>query len=327
MGEPAGIGGEIAIKAWLARKQIGLPHFFLIDDPSRLARLAKRLRVDLPISVIEGPEEAGELFSRQLPVLPLSLAVEVAPGAPSADNARAVLDSIEIAVRLAQAGRAGAVVTNPINKEVLYGAGFCHPGHTEFLAQLAGGQQPAVMMLAAADLKVVPVTIHLPLIEAAKSLSRPQIVHCGRVTAKALERDFGIDRPRLAVAGLNPHAGEKGTLGREEIDVILPAVEDLRAEGIAAGDPAAADSLFHPAARSGYDAVLCMYHDQALIPLKTIDFENGVNITLGLPFVRTSPDHGTAFDIAGTGAARPASLVAALATAQRMAAMRRAHAD
>jgi 4-hydroxythreonine-4-phosphate dehydrogenase len=324
MGEPAGIGGEIAIKAWEARREAAVPPFFLIDDPSRLAGLAGRLDRELPLAEIETPEAAAAVFPRSLPVLPMALASEVAPGEPDKANAGAVLQSIETAVHLVRAGRAAAVVTNPINKEVLYAAGFSHPGHTEYLAELAGPGHTAVMMLACAELKVVPVTIHLPLIEAIGCLDRPRILHCGRVTAAALKRDFAIAAPRLAVAGLNPHAGESGTIGREEIDIIEPAVEALRAEGIDAASPAPADSLFHPAARARYDAVLCMYHDQALIPLKTIDFERGINITLGLPFIRTSPDHGTAFDIAGTGRANPASLVAALVTARRMAAARAA---
>jgi 4-hydroxythreonine-4-phosphate dehydrogenase len=219
-------------------------------------------------------------------------------------------------------GWAAAVVTNPINKDALYRAGFSHPGHTEYLAELAGTGERAVMMLACPQLRVVPVTIHLALRRAVEQLSRAAIVHAGRVAHQALIRDFGIAAPVLAVAGLNPHAGEAGALGREDIDIIAPAVAELRARGIDARGPLAADTMFHAAARAGYDAALCMYHDQALIPVKTLDFDGAVNVTLGLPFIRTSPDHGTAFDIAGKGVARPDSLIAALRLAAQMA-MRR----
>lgn len=244
------------------------------------------------------------------------------PGRPDPANGPSVISAIERAVTLAQEGRAGGVVTNPINKAVLKQAGFRHPGHTEFLAELAGGATP-VMMLACPGLRVVPVTVHLSLRDAVDALRRETIVELGRLTAEGLRDNFGIARPRLAVAALNPHAGEGGVMGREEIDIIAPAVEDLRALGIDASGPAPVDTLFHEHARTRYDAALCMTHDHALIPLKTIDFAGGVNVTLGLPFVRTSPDHGTAFGIAGTGTADETSLCAALRTAAEMAALRR----
>ncbi|HWI26672.1 MAG TPA: 4-hydroxythreonine-4-phosphate dehydrogenase PdxA [Stellaceae bacterium] len=324
MGEPAGIGGEIALLAWLRRSEAGIPPFFLLDDPARLEGLAARLGWSVPVRRLSASEEAASVFSAALPVLPLALANPVLPGRPDPGNAPSVIAAITGAVDLVKAGRAAALVTNPIQKEALYAAGFRHPGHTEFLAELAGGASPA-MMLACPDLRVVLVTIHQPLREALAALSTERIVAVGRIAAAGLARDFGIARPRLAIAGLNPHAGEGGTLGREEIDIIAPAVAALRAAGIDATGPAPADTLFHAAARRRYDAALCMYHDQALIPLKTIDFTGGVNVTLGLPFIRTSPDHGTALDIAGTGKADPASLIAALRLAGEMAGLRGRH--
>lgn len=326
MGEPAGVGGELALMAWdaRARKGAAVPPFVVIDDPARLSALAERLGMDVPVLPVNGPEEAAAVFGRALPVLPLALPAPVVPGRPDPANGPAVIAAIDRAVDLVQARRAGAVVTNPIQKSSLYAAGFRHPGHTEYLAHLAGLETEPVMMLAAAGLRVVPVTIHVSLRDALDRLTAAAIVHCGRVTAAALVRDFGIAAPRLAVAALNPHAGEDGAMGREEIDIIAPAVAALRAEGIDAGGPRPADTLFHAAARARYDAVLCMYHDQALIPLKTVDFDTGVNVTLGLPFIRTSPDHGTATDIAGTGRANPSSLMAALGMAEAMAARRHA---
>ena len=319
MGEPAGIGGELALKAWKSAPCC----FFAIDDPARLGALAERLGLGVPVVAIAGPAEAEAVFPRALPVLAQELAADVEPGRPDPANAAAVIAAIERAVALVRAGEAAAVVTNPIQKETLYQAGFQYPGHTEYLAALAGIDTAPVMMLACPGLRVVPITVHLPLAEAAGALTTEAIVHAGRVTAAALATDFGVAVPRLAVAGLNPHAGEGGALGREEAEIIAPAVAALRAalgaEGVTITGPAPADSLFHAAARARYDAALCMYHDQALIPLKTIDFARGVNITLGLPFVRTSPDHGTALDIAGHGRADPQSLLAAFETAWDMA--------
>jgi len=323
MGEPAGIGGEIAMAAWLRRAE-GVPAFCLIDDPGRLARLAAALGWEVDIRAIAEPGLASAVFGEALPVMPIGAAPRAAPGKPDAADATLVLRAIETAVAEVRSGRAAALVTNPINKDALYRAGFKHPGHTEYLAALAGSEKPAVMMLAGADLRVVPVTIHLALREAVNALTAAAIVYAGRVVAAALRRDFGIAAPVLAVAGLNPHAGENGGLGHEDIDIVAPAVAQLRDAGIDARGPLAADTMFHAAARRGYDAALCMYHDQALIPIKTIDFDGAVNVTLGLPFIRTSPDHGTAFDIAGQGLARPDSLIAALRMAAAMAARRAA---
>lgn len=317
MGEPAGIGGEIALKTWLNWRDGA--KFFLIDDPDRLERLARSLGLDVPIRPIGEPEDATGAFEEALPVLPLELGTPSEPGKPDPAHAPAVIGSIERAVALVGSGRAAAVVTNPIRKQTLYEAGFEHPGHTEFLGNLVGTQGTPVMMLACPGLRVVPVTVHLPLKEAVARLNSDGIVEAGKITAAALAKDFGLARPRLAVAALNPHGGEGGHIGREEIEIIAPAVERLRAAGIEATGPAPADTLFHAAARKRHDAVLCMYHDQAMIPLKTVDFERGVNITLGLPFIRTGPDHGTAIDIAGTGRASEASLLAALSTAAAMA--------
>ncbi len=326
MGEPAGIGGEVSLMAWRDREPRAVPPFFLIDDPRRLSRLAAHLGLEAPLAELDRPEDAAERFDEALPVLPHPLAEEVTPGRPHPANGACVLGSIARAAELVSRGCAVAMVTNPIHKKVLYDAGFAHPGHTEYLAELAakaaGDVLRPVMMLACHGLRVVPVTVHLPLKAAIDSLTAEAIVHAGRVTAAALERDFKIAEPRLAVAGLNPHAGEDGALGREELEIIGPALDTLRAAGLRVDGPAPADTLFHELAREDYDAALCMYHDQALIPLKTIDFAEGVNITLGLPFVRTSPDHGTALSLAGTGSADPSSLIAALRAAQLMAANR-----
>ncbi len=310
MGDPAGIGPELALMAWRALQPTG-PAFVLLADPAQVAFLG-------PARVVASPAEAAAVFRYAVPVLPVPLAAVARPGHPDAANARAVIASIEQAVRLVQAGEASAVVTNPINKAVLYGAGFAYPGHTEFLAALTGAPLP-VMMLANDFLRVVPVTIHLSLRAALDGLTTAGIVATGRITAAALRTQFGIAQPRLAVAGLNPHAGEGGAMGTEEAALIQPAIDVLRAEGIHVTGPHPPDTLFTPAARATYDAALCMYHDQALIPLKTLDMASGVNVTLGLPIVRTSPDHGTAYDIAGTGRADPASLVAALRLAATLA--------
>jgi 4-hydroxythreonine-4-phosphate dehydrogenase len=323
MGEPAGIGGEIALAAWLGRDH-RLPPFYLIDNPERLAALADRLGWKVRLRPIGAPAEAPEVFAEALPVAPIGGGLRGRPGRPDPADAAAVIGAIETAVADVRCGRAAAVVTNPIQKESLYRAGFTYPGHTEFLAALAGTAAAPVMMLAGSGLRVVPVTIHLPLRRAVESLRPAAIVHAGRVVAAAMRCDFGIAAPVLAVAGLNPHGGEGGALGREESEIIAPAVALLRADGIAVEGPLPADAMFHAEARRGYDAALCMYHDQALIPVKTIDFYGAVNVTLGLPFVRTSPDHGTALGLAGTGTARPDSFLAALRLAAEMAARRRA---
>ena len=321
MGEPAGIGGELSLKAWQARHTSARP-FFVLDDPEHLSGLARRLGIDVPMRQISGPEEAASVFSGALPVLPVRLAAPSTPGRPDVANAAATIEAIERAVRFAQAGIVAGIVTNPIQKKTLQDAGFRHPGHTEFLAELAGGVDVA-MMLACPQLRVIPVTIHLSLADAVKALDSEAIVRAGRIAAHGLRDLFGIEQPRLAVAALNPHAGEQGAMGDEERRIIVPAIAALRREGIAAHGPAPADTMFHAAARPAYDVALCMYHDQALIPIKTIDFAGGVNVTLGLPFVRTSPDHGTALDIAGTGRADPTSLLAAIDMADDMARRRR----
>ena len=322
MGEPAGIGGELSLKAWLATRHADRP-FFVLDDTARLASLARDLDLDVPIREISRPAEAGQSFATALPVLPVRLRAPATPGRPDPVNSPATLEAIERAASLALAGDVAGMVTNPIQKKTLQDAGFRHPGHTEFLAELAsratGRSVEVAMMLACPGLRVVPITIHLALAEAVRTLETSAIVRVGRIAASGLTSLFGIARPRLVVAALNPHAGEQGTMGDEEQKTIIPAVETLRRDGIDVRGPAPADTLFHPAARTTYDAALCMYHDQALIPIKTIDFSGGVNVTLGLPFVRTSPDHGTALDIAGTGRADPASLIAALVMADDMA--------
>lgn len=317
MGEPAGIGGELSLKAW-SKRGSGQRPFLVLDDAARLTALAGKLGLDVPIQEVDHPADAQRVFETALPVLPIRLRAAVTAGQPDPANAPATLEAIERAVALALSGEIAGMVTNPIQKKTLQDAGFRHPGHTEYLAELAGGVEVA-MMLACPELRVVPVTIHLSLAEAVRTLDTAAIVRAGRLAAIGLRSLFGIERPRLAVAALNPHAGEQGSMGDEESRLIAPAVEALRRDGIDATGPAPADTLFHAAARTRYDAVLCMYHDQALIPIKTVDFAGGVNVTLGLPFVRTSPDHGTALDIVGTGRADPTSLVAALRMADDMA--------
>jgi 4-hydroxythreonine-4-phosphate dehydrogenase len=309
MGEPAGVGGEITLKAWASNDT---PPFFVIDDANRLQQLSDNLGLKIPIGNISEPEQAKDVFSMALPVLHRPLMVEAIPGNPHRENADAVIDAIRTAVQLVGASRVSGVVTNPIHKKSLYESGFNFPGHTEFLAELAGIETPPVMMLASPELKVVPVTIHVSVAQALNLLNEGDIVAMARITAQSLKEDFAITAPRLAIAGLNPHAGEGGGMGTEEIKVIEPAIKRLREIGIDATGPWPPDTLFHEAARKTYDAVICMYHDQALIPIKTIDFDGAVNVTLGLPFVRTSPDHGTAFDIAGKGTASEKSLLAAL---------------
>ncbi|MBO0711858.1 MAG: 4-hydroxythreonine-4-phosphate dehydrogenase PdxA [Acetobacteraceae bacterium] len=315
MGDPAGIGGEITVGAWRALRESGVV-FVALDDPARLAAHGA------PIEVVGTTAAAASVFARAVPVLPIPLANPPRPGAPDPANAPQVVASIARAVSLALSGEASAVVTNPINKQALYAAGFRHPGHTEFLAELTGAGGREVMMLASPLLRVVPVTVHRPLREAIALLSTERIVAVGRTLVAALRRDFGIARPRIAVAGLNPHAGEGGALGLEETTIVAPAIAALVALGIDATGPWPPDTMFTEARRARYDAALCMYHDQALIPLKTLDMDGGVNVTLGLPIVRTSPDHGTAYDIAGAGVASPASLIAALRLAQGLAACR-----
>lgn len=322
LGEPAGIGPDITIAAWLKRRELDLPAFYLLGDEALIARRAKALGAAVRIaSVTTGEAEAA--FPEALPVVASGEPASAAPGKPDASSAPAALASIRQAVTDVREGRAGAVVTNPIAKSVLYSAGFRHPGHTEFLAELAAEDGPTpqpVMMLWSPRLAVVPVTIHVSLRDALAQLTSELIISTVRIVATELKSRFGIANPRIAISGLNPHAGEDGSLGHEEQTVIAPAIKTLRGDGIEAKGPLPADTMFHEAARNSYDCAVCMYHDQALIPIKTVAFDDAVNVTLGLPFIRTSPDHGTAFDIAGTGKANPASLIAALRLASRMAA-------
>jgi 4-hydroxythreonine-4-phosphate dehydrogenase len=376
MGEPGGIGAEIALKAWLLRfdaefapldfsarppidvlcasssskldvaqntqntqntqnmqstkssqttREYMVPPFYLIDDPARLIKLSHDLQLAVPIQIISAPEEAALCFAYALPVLPLPLPLTkpVRPGVADKEHGAAVIASITAAVQAVKAGRACALVTNPIHKASLYEAGFAYPGHTEFLAALDGAVDAPIMLLAGPQVKVVPLTVHLPLKEAIATLSSALLTHLIPRIAKAFSQDFGIKSPRLAVAGLNPHAGENGSLGREEIDIVIPALEALRAQGLSILGPLAPDAMFHKNARQAYDLAICLYHDQALIPLKTLDFEEAVNVTLGLNFIRTSPDHGTALDIAGQGKASPKSLIRALQLAKDLALCRK----
>ncbi len=322
IGEPAGIGPDIVIAAWTRRAEFGLTPFYVVGDPRYLAARARRIGASVSTAVVE-PSEAASAFEKALPVVDIGIAAQADPGAPDDSSAAVAISAIRRAVSDVINGEATAVVTNPIAKSVLYRSGFEEPGHTEFLAKLtadAGGHAPfPVMMLWAPELAVVPVTIHMALRDVARTLSVDLIVQTGRVVAHDLATRFGIARPRLAVAGLNPHAGEHGSMGSEDDAIVAPAVGQLVAEGIDARGPLPADTMFHAAARARYDAALCMYHDQALIPIKTLAFDHAVNVTLGLPFVRTSPDHGTAFDIAGTGRADPSSLIAAIKLAVRLA--------
>jgi 4-hydroxythreonine-4-phosphate dehydrogenase len=322
LGEPAGIGPDLALAVWHRRAELDVPQFYVVADPGFLGRRAGRLGLDVPIATVT-PNLVAATFSSALPVVALDVAVSAEPGHPDGSSAPAAIASIRRAVADVMAGAAAAVVTNPVAKNVLYNSGFAEPGHTEFLAtlvrQATGKSLRPVMMLWAPEIAVVPVTIHLPLREIFQRLSTGLIVETGRIVAGDLDRRFCIPRPRLAIAGINPHAGEGGALGEEDSTIVAPAVARLVADGIDAKGPLPADSLFHERARATYDAALCMYHDQALIPIKTLAFDHAVNVTLGLPFVRTSPDHGTAFDIAGTGLADATSLVAALRLAARLA--------
>jgi 4-hydroxythreonine-4-phosphate dehydrogenase len=320
-GDPAGIGPELALLAW-RRRDAATPAFFILADPDHLTRLAAVLGLGVPVKAC-APDEAATLFAEALPVVPLSRAVEALPGRPDPASAAMTLESIDRAVDLVHRGQAGAVVTNPIAKDILYAAGFSHPGHTEYLGDLAqqlwGAKVRPVMLLWCPELAVVPVSVHIALEAVPAALTKPLIIETATIVARDMQRRFGLRHPRLAVTGLNPHAGENGAMGRQEIEIIGPAIAELQASGIAATGPFPADTLFHAAARRRYDVALAMYHDQALLPVKTLAFDTAVNVTLGLPFVRTSPDHGTAFDIAGKGIANPASLLAALALAHRLA--------
>lgn len=321
IGDPSGIGPEIALAAWRDREQ--LPPFVLIADAEQVQARATKLGLNIPVKLVASAADAQNIFAQALPVLALTHRHIESPGKPLAANAAGTIEAIERAVALTLKRETSAVVTCPIAKKPLYEAGFQHPGHTEFLAELAshhsGNPLTPVMMLAGPQLRAVPVTIHIPLSQVPLRLTTEEIVKVSRITAQDLRMRFGIANPRLALSGLNPHAGEGGALGREDDAIIRPAIEQLLREGIDARGPLPSDTMFHRQARETYDVAICMYHDQALIPAKALAFDETVNVTLGLPFIRTSPDHGTAFDIAGQGIARPDSLIAAIRLAHELA--------
>ena len=329
MGDPAGIGPEITLKAWSSRSVQQISPFVVYGDPHVFEQRARTLGLNVPVARVASLENIAAVFQTALPVIPFALAAPAEAGKPDSANAPAIISAIEHAVADTASGKVRAVVTNPIAKSVLYSARFGHPGHTEFLAALAAKHWPGrrhqpIMMLASDGLRVVPLTIHVPIKDVPSLITRALIAEAVRITSAALVRDFGIEAPHIAICGLNPHAGEGGALGREEVETIAPAIRDLQSAGFAVTGPHAADTLFHESARRSYDAALAMYHDQALIPLKTLAFDQGVNITLGLPFVRTSPDHGTAFDIAASGCASAQSLINALNVADQMSLRRQA---
>ena len=318
LGDPAGIGPEVIAKCWDHRVRFGLPPFAAIGDGRAIAAVW-----DGPIEVVDDPGQADAAFDYALPLIHVPAADGDTPGHPSVSGAHCSLDSLELAVGLARSGSASAVVTGPVSKEQLYAIGFQHPGQTEFVAERCGvSPQNVVMMLAGPTLRTVPVTTHLPLGEVASKLTSALIESRGRAALRGLQRSFGIAEPRLAVSGLNPHSGEGGRLGDEEIELIEPAIAALVAEGWRVTGPHPADTMFHARARASYDAALCMYHDQALIPIKALHFEDAVNVTLGLPIVRTAPDHGTAFDIAGQDRADATPMAAAIRMAAQCAALR-----
>ena len=321
-GDPAGIGPDLALMAWMQRRAETIPPFLYIGDADILAERARLLDLSVPIEAAT-EVSAIDVFERALPILALPAGAHVVPGKPDSAAATGTIGAIERGVELALTGRVAAVVTNPIAKSVLYEAGFTFPGHTEFLADLGrraiGQPVTPVMMIAGPELRTIPVTIHIPLRDVPEALTTRMIYETCRIADHDLRARFGISAPRLAVSGLNPHAGENGALGSEDDAIVAPAVAQLRAEGVDAFGPLPADTMFHAQARSTYDVAICMYHDQALIPAKALGFDDAVNVTLGLPFIRTSPDHGTAFSLAGTGTARPSSLIAALRMAAEMA--------
>lgn len=326
LGDPAGVGPELIAAAWVRREAEGLLPFCAVGGPELLAEAARRRGLTIPVMPVMSLDEALDCFDRALPTL-AGADGAYRPGAPDSEGAELALASLEEATRLTVEGEASALVTGPIAKARLAEVGFGHPGQTEFVAAACGmAPRDAVMMLAGPSLRTVPLTVHIALSAVPAALTSDLIVHKARIVAAALARDFGIDRPRLALAALNPHAGEEGRMGDEEARIIAPALATLKAEGLEVTGPHPADALFAPRARAGYDAALCMYHDQALIPLKTLDFDSGVNVTLGLPVIRTSPDHGTAFSIAGTGQADPGAMIAAIRMAGECA-LRRAEAE
>ncbi|WP_432770196.1 4-hydroxythreonine-4-phosphate dehydrogenase PdxA [Sphingopyxis sp.] len=318
MGDPAGVGPEAAARAWAVRREHGLAPFVAIGDAAAVAAVW-----DGPVARVGDMDEAARVFYTALPVWHLEDSGPLHPGAPTAAGATCALHALETGIGLTRNQASAALVTGPVSKYALHGIGYTHPGQTEFIAERCGVTAAnAVMMLAAPGLRVVPLTVHIPLSEVAERLTSELIVGKARVVARALRRDFGIAEPQLAIAGLNPHAGESGQLGREEAEVIQPAIDQLQSEGIAIDGPLASDSLFAPHVRARYDALLCCYHDQALAPFKALHFHDGVNLTLGLPIIRTSPDHGTAFNIAGRGTVDPGPTVAAIALAAQLATSR-----
>lgn len=322
MGDPAGIGPDIIVTSWNGRQKHGLPTFVALGCPDVFEQRAHQLGLTVPIELVEGPEEASAHFDHALPVFPLPVPERVVPGSPDASSATATITAIDTAVRWVLRGEAAALVTAPINKKHLVDAGFTHPGHTEYLAELCATDDSIprpVMMLAGGGLRVVPVTIHIPLKDVPESLTQEAVIETTQITDTALRTLFHVQEPRIAVTGLNPHAGESGMLGTEEIDIIIPAIEHLKARGFNVSGPFPADAVYQERSRSRYDAIIAMYHDQALIPVKTLAFDETVNVTLGLPLIRTSPDHGTAYELAGTGKAHPGSLIASIKLAQQMA--------
>ncbi|MGC6485286.1 MAG: 4-hydroxythreonine-4-phosphate dehydrogenase PdxA [Candidatus Puniceispirillales bacterium] len=320
-GEPAGIGGEILLKAIEA----GATRLITMDDPERLMQLAGDMGIRLRAEVVGSIPEAEALAPESLAILPIHWPEPPQPGAPTVANAPRVIDAITEAASLARSGDVLALVTNPIQKSTLYAAGFSSPGHTEYLGMLDGPQSRPVMLLHNPMLKIVPLTIHIPLAEVPAAITPQKIEETAHILEDSLRRDFGLTQPRIAITGLNPHAGEGGALGHEEEQIIAPAIASLQAQGMHASGPFSADTLFHEDRRQDYDAVIAMYHDQALIPVKTLDFHHGVNVTLGLSYIRTSPDHGTALDQAGQHNANPASLMAAIDLAFSMARRRHDH--
>ena len=323
LGDPAGIGPEIVAKAWMVREAHKLPPFFAIGDIASVRQVWNG-----PVEPVTSPDEASTIFSHALPCLQTDFASDSLPGVPGTQGTHVALQALEIGIGLAKAGSASALVTAPVSKSALYTIGFTHPGQTEFIAERCGiAAENAVMMLAGQSLRVVPLTVHLPLRAVPDALSIDLICGRARITTKGLQRQFGIERPRLWVSGLNPHAGEDGALGLEEREIIAPAIARLQEEGLDVSGPFAADGMFHARARECYDAALCMYHDQALIPIKTLYFDEGVNMTLGLPIIRTSPDHGTAFGIAGKNIAHPGAMIAAIRMARQAVIHRRNNAD
>lgn len=321
IGEPAGIGPELILDCWKNKSQYNLPPFIVLGDPAFFQRRANAMSMDITIKT-SCVKTAANDFLKAMPVLPLSGNITGNFASPTISDGKLVCEAISTAVNLAMDNKISGIVTAPINKKALYDVGFKHPGHTEYLADLAekitNEKHYPVMMLAGPELKAIPVTIHIALSEVPKQLTAELIIKTAEITHHDLINKFGINTPRIAVAGINPHAGENGSMGKEDIEIVAPAIEALKAKGINAFGPLPADTLFHARARAQYDVVLCMYHDQALIPAKTLAFDESVNVTLGLPFIRTSPDHGTAYDIAGKGIAKPDSMIAAIKLAEKM---------